>query len=504
MIKVLEAYIGEESKKHITKHHKYHNSLHIEFIRIKKRLKIHSEKEIKKPDYWSRDKNFNPFSVYSNRKAIAKSIAKKINNKTYEPKEPEFFMKKKKDGGERKITIYQLPDAAVSNYYYKRLLSKNKHRLSSFCYAYRDDRNVHFAVQDISLELKKNSRIFVAEFDFRKFFDSISHDFLYQQLKENGFLITQEELRIIKAFLGKKGKAENKKKGIPQGLSLSLFLANVTCWSLDRELENNGLRFARYADDTLIWSKDYNKIVEAFNIIDKFSKAAGVEINYNKSEGISLLTPKEFPREFSKAKSYVEFLGYNISSENISIKDESVLKIKERITSILYQNLIFPLKKEVLNSKRIPSYIEDRDYLVAINQIRKYLYGDLTDEKINSYLKGKFKKINFKGMMSFYLLIDNEEQLKELDQWLGRTLINTLKLRKKLFEERGVLLEEFPYDLNYKNLIAKSSKKLVKGLPLYKVPSFFRIKKAITKGISEEGIVKVMNPKANEYNYNEI
>lgn len=55
---------------------------------------------------------------------------------------------------------------------------KNRHRFSLFSYAYRNDRNVHFAIQDISVELSQGSRIFVAEFDFSKFFDSNSHKYL--------------------------------------------------------------------------------------------------------------------------------------------------------------------------------------------------------------------------------------------------------------------------------------------------------------------------------------
>jgi hypothetical protein len=42
--------------------------------------------------------------------------------------------------------------------------------------------------------------------------------------------------------------------GIPQGTSISLFLANVAAYALDRRLETLGVGFVRYADDTIIWS----------------------------------------------------------------------------------------------------------------------------------------------------------------------------------------------------------------------------------------------------------
>lgn len=81
--------------------------------------------------------------------------------------------------------------SAVSNYLYKRLLSKNKHRFSTLSYAYRNDRNAHYAVQDISLELQRYPRVFIAEFDFADFFGSISHSYLIEQLDKNGFLVSQ-------------------------------------------------------------------------------------------------------------------------------------------------------------------------------------------------------------------------------------------------------------------------------------------------------------------------
>ena len=101
-----------------------------------------------------------------------------------------------------------------SKYFYDRLLCKNKHRFSSFSYAYRNDRNVHFAIQDIAIDISQEVRIFVAEFDFSDFFGSISHDYLELQFNCNGFFISDEERHIIDAFMC------NRKFGIPQGTAI--------------------------------------------------------------------------------------------------------------------------------------------------------------------------------------------------------------------------------------------------------------------------------------------
>lgn len=283
--KLLVECIGEEALKLSQRHHAYHNALELEHIRKSRRVSNPNRKRVKIPEHWLEEKKNNPFYVNKHKRQIAHSIAKKIKDGSYTPNCPKIKKIPKSSGGSRNVTIYQIPDAAVSKLFYQRLLRKNRHRFSSFSYAYRNDRNVHFAIQDISIELSQASRVFVAEFDFSKFFDSINHDYLFEQFKKNGFLISGQEKNIIQAFL----RTATEGVGIPQGTSISLFLANLVCWKLDKGLEQAGLRFARYADDTVIWSNDYQKISIAYDIISDFAKSAGVDINVSKSGGISLL-----------------------------------------------------------------------------------------------------------------------------------------------------------------------------------------------------------------------
>ncbi len=158
--------IREECEKLIHRYHSYHNSLHQEYERNCRRLPSVPKKIIKLPIHWSADPKFDPFYVRSRAKSIARSISRKIELGKYVPNSPYIQSGPKSDGGQRHVTIYQIPDAAVSKLFYARLLSKNKHRFSSFSYAYRNDRNVHFAIQDISVDLSQDARSFVADLIF--------------------------------------------------------------------------------------------------------------------------------------------------------------------------------------------------------------------------------------------------------------------------------------------------------------------------------------------------
>ncbi|KGN03572.1 DNA polymerase [Clostridium novyi A str. 4570] len=498
MNSIILDYIQEEAIKHTKSFQLYQNTMELEYERNKRRISNPDSKQIKIPEHWSEDKKFNPFYVLKKRRQIAHAIDKKLNKGTYCPNPPHIRTIDKKGGGKRKICIYQIPDAAVSNYIYKRLLSKNKHRFSSLAYAYRNDRNAHYAIQDISLELKSHTRIFVSEFDFTDFFGSIDHKYLYKQLDENGFLISDFEKDIIKKFI------DINDKGIPQGTSISLFLANLVCWKLDRRLEQEGLRFARYADDTVIWSNDYAKICRSVDIISDFSKETNIQINFKKSSGISLLSKSDIPSELSQTKEYIEFLGYKLSTDSVSIKDGSVKKIKKQISYILYRNLLQPIKVVPLKAVTIPnSHNNDPAFITAIMQIRRYLYGDLNEDKLTKYLNGAYKKLKFKGIMSYYPLIDNEDQLRSLDNWLIFSILNCLKKRRNILLKYGYNVSKyFPFTLNKSNILLTCKNKNINGkVGLIQIPSFLKIYKAIKKGIYSEGIEETMNPKSNNYNY---
>lgn len=492
----LQKSILNECEKWIVKYHEYHNHLHREWERNNIRITTAPPKEVKIPDYWIKDKKHNPFYVKKNSLAIARSIAKKIKNNTYVPNEPHIKKVPKANGGERIVTVYQIPDTAVSTLFYSTLLKKNKHRFSSFSYAYRNDRNVHFAIQDIAVELSKNSRTFIAEFDFSDFFGSINHAYLFDQLHKDGFLVSAEEENVIKAFL------QSRIQGIPQGTSLSLFLANLVCWKLDKNLEREGLAFARYADDTVIFSQSYNNICKAYNAVDSFSRNANVPINIKKSDGINILAKVGSKNEIT-SKTHFDFLGYGVGIDEISAKEATVKKIKKQISYLLYRNLIQPLKYYPFSAGLIPANNRDRALLVAMSQVRRYLYGGLLHRELWKYVNLRSSSIHFKGVLSYYPLINSERQLSELDGWLVSVIHRTIKKRKNLLIAHGFSLatKNFPFDVRKDSIVSKFRGTRIKGRRLLEIPSFTLFYKAMERGILELGLEQVMHVESSKYNY---
>jgi len=496
MKKLMTSMLSKEVERLIHEHESYLSFTHRLHERDIKYCGKNAPVVIHKPKHWGVSNLHNPYYVKKYINGISHSISEKIIRNKYKPRMPHIHIVNV-NGKQRKTAIFELPDEIVSKYYYRHLLQKNRHRLSSLSYAYRDDRNVHFAIQNISYELKQSKRLFVAEFDFKDFFGSISHQYIEDVLTSGYFYVTKQEFETLKGFL------PEGQKGIYLGTSVSLFIANAICHSLDESLERIGLKFARYADDTLIWSEDYAKICDAYNLIAEFSKKSGVDINYKKSKGISLLHSNSMVSELSTSSKYVEFCGYKISSECVSIKASSVDKIKKNISILINKYLLKPVRPNSGIGYKIPGKLGyDPAYLSTILQIRRYIYGQLNDEILINYIRGIYNQVKIKGLMSFYPLVNDEKQLKELDGWLERTLFNSIKKREKYFNGVGSnIVDVFPYYLNRNDFLSGSRKMIYNKADLFKVPSFMLVYSAIRIGVERDGVAKIMNPLSNVYNY---
>ena len=320
---------------------------------------------------------------------------------------------------------------------------------------------------------------------------------MLSQLSENGFFVAPVEHNVIKSFLALKPG-----HGIPQGTSLSLFLANLACWRLDRDLLDDGLKFARYADDTVIWSPHYDRICRGAERIAEFSRSTGVAINPYKSSGISLLVKRGFSSEFAKTKDHIEFLGYKLSSDHVSIKTAAVQRIKRNISYTLYHHLIQPLRGDALQAVTIPANDEDRDLVVAISTIRRYLYGNLTEDLLKAYLGGRYDRMTFKGLMSFYPLVTDEEQLRALDGWLISIIFRCVQLRSRLLKKWNQdRSDRFPFNTNRSRFARICRSMRVKDKPLYQIPSFLRIHQAVQKRLLIGGVGETIDPSDDPYQY---
>src|SRR5205823_8251114 len=125
---------------------------------------------------------------------------------------------------------------------------------SNHSYVFRPGRSAHQAVEAAQRYIAAGY-CWCVDLYLEKFFDRVSHDKLMARIATR--ISDRRMLKLIRTFLTagvmESGLVSPVDEGTPQGGPLSPLLSNIVLDEFDRELEQRGLRFARYADDCNIY-----------------------------------------------------------------------------------------------------------------------------------------------------------------------------------------------------------------------------------------------------------
>lgn len=342
---------------------------------------------------------------------LIEMILKELEN--YKPQKIKRVVIPKPDGGERNLGIPTIIDRIIQETVKIVIEPICEAQFYEHSYGFRPHRSTEHAIavlQDKMYMIKDTT--WAIEGDISKFFDTIDHKIMLQQLRDFG-IVDKKVLAIIREMLkaGIMNETNKSEIGTPQGGILSPLLANVYLDKFDKwiykqwegkktnyeysrkDVMINALRktnlkpayLVRYADDWIILTDTgENAIWWKERIEEFFQKELKIKLNMNKT----LIT--------NYRKKYISFLGFELKLK------------KSNSGSRGYVNTARP------NQKRLAQKVDE-----IKGEIRK-----IAKESKPEYVVEQIGKVNsmIRGLVNYYEVVSQANPiLKKYEQRLYKT-----------------------------------------------------------------------------------
>lgn len=274
-----------------------------------------------------------------------KKIEEQIRLGKYKPIAVKRVEIAKPAGGVRKLGIPTVTDRFIQQAIAQELSKEYEPTFSEYSYGFRPKRSAHDAVSQAEHYINEGNG-FVVEIDLEKFFDTVNHDYLMQRLARR--ITDKEVLRLIRRYLQagimENGVAVKSEIGTPQGGPLSPLLANILLDELDKELEERGHKFVRYADDINIYVKTRKAAERVKEGVGKFiEKKLKLRVNKEKTK--------------VKTPSRTKILGFSFwksqSRWTLRIAPSSVERLKDKLRKLTNRSWSISMEQRITSINQL-------------------------------------------------------------------------------------------------------------------------------------------------------
>ncbi|MCY4395803.1 MAG: RNA-directed DNA polymerase [Rhodospirillaceae bacterium] len=252
---------------------------------------------------------------------------------------------------------------------------------------------------------------YIIKTDISSFYESIPRRLILRKLNDDP-LLTQTSKRIISRVLFEYGQKTGNETGLPRGIGISAYLAELYMRDIDRSIRNfpGVLYYARYVDDMfIIYCPPPNVGTSQFRrTVTAVLRDRGLTRNREKTKIITIDSDRNF---------MVEYLGYRFDIQGGSVVLRMTKKKKERYKRRIDLSIDDYNKQSRRSEKRARRLLEKRIRFLAGNT-----------RLVNN------KKNVVSGIYFSNSLLSDARDLKGLDAYL-HNVINTIpsnRLKQRL------------------------------------------------------------------------
>lgn len=277
----------------------------------------------------------------------------------------------------------------------------------------------------------------VVDIDLENFFGTINHDRLMATLAKK--INDKRVLRLIGMTLRSgvmdNGNLEPTSEGSVQGSPLSPLLSNIVLDELDKELENRGLSFCRWADDCNIFVRSQRAAERVMTKMTKFIEGK-LKLKVNRGKSKVALSKN------------VKFLGMTVARKLLIISTKAMAAAMDKVEALTPRRTHLTLEVQIENINRwhrgwknyfkmteVPRQLDVieahirrrlRARLIAAQKRRRHLANKLEKQGVS---RAQARRAAYSSKGIWALSISNAAHLAWSNKWFMRQGLFTPKAK---------------------------------------------------------------------------